>query len=207
MEKVGIYVHIPFCKRECFYCHFVKRKYDANAAAKYIAALSHEIKLHSDPGYMIDTIYIGGGSPSLLSKKQVETVMNSIYKNFKVESRIECTFEMNPEDISKEKLLFLKQAGINRLSIGTQSFIPGDITFLKRTHSAFQSVEAVENALETGFININVDFIISLPTRKISHFLNIMKFLMSPLTFLKKWKKEKTKTHGITTCISLHGRH
>jgi oxygen-independent coproporphyrinogen III oxidase len=179
--KIGIYVHIPFCKRECFYCHFVKQKYDADAVAKYITALSHEIELHSDPGYIIDTVYIGGGSPSLLNKHQVETVMNSIYKSFKVENSIECTFEMNPEDVTKEKLRFLKQAGINRLSIGTQSFIPGDITFLKRTHSALQSVEAVENALETGFTNINVDFIISLPTQT-------KKSLEKNFSFLKQYE-------------------
>lgn len=170
MQKIGIYIHIPFCKRTCFYCHFFKQEYDADLVEKYIRALAKEIQLRSNPGYTIDSIYIGGGSPSLLNEHQVSAIMNAAADNFKLDTSVECTIEMNPEDVSKKnvsknKLGFLKKIGINRLSIGTQSFVEEDLNYLKRTHDVKQSTKAIENALEAGFSNINVDFIISLPTQ------------------------------------------
>jgi oxygen-independent coproporphyrinogen-3 oxidase len=165
METIGIYIHIPFCKRGCFYCHFVKQAYRKESVERYIEALAREIKMRANPDYIIDTVYIGGGSPSLLNERQVTAIMDAVYENFNVETTIECTFEMNPEDVTRDKLKVLKQKGINRLSIGTQSFASEDLEYLKRTHSVRQSVEAVESALEEGFTNINVDFIISLPTQ------------------------------------------
>ncbi len=165
MKKIGIYIHIPFCKRACFYCHFVKQEYDAHLAEKYIDALVKEIHLRSNPAYLIDSIYIGGGSPSLLRESQVSAIIKAITDHSRMVPSPECTLEVNPEDISLHKLRGLKDLGINRLSIGTQSFIPKDLHYLKRTHDARQSAEAIENALAAGFANINVDFIISLPSQ------------------------------------------
>lgn len=163
IKEIGIYLHVPFCKRKCFYCHFVKGKYDEELVEKYIDALVKEIQLRANPGYSIDTLYIGGGSPSLLKEKQVSTIVDCLYKYFQISDGIEFTIEMNPEDVTFEKLNGLKKAGINRLSIGVQSFMAGDLQYLKRTHNARQAVSAVENALACGFANINLDFIISLP--------------------------------------------
>lgn len=163
MKEIGIYLHVPFCKRKCFYCHFVKRKYDGELVEKYIDALVKETQCRANPGYIIDTIFFGGGSPSLLNERQISTIVDCLYKYFQISDSIEFTIEMNPEDVTPGKLKGLKEAGINRLSIGVQSFIPKDLQYLKRTHNARQAVSAVENALACGFANINLDFIISLP--------------------------------------------
>jgi len=164
-QKIGIYIHIPFCKRGCFYCHFFKRGYDPDLVDKYTRALAEEIRLRANPGYVIDSIYIGGGSPSLLRERQVAAVMSAVKNHFKMAPSVECTLEANPEDVSKNKLRFWKELGINRLSIGTQSFVQEDLNYLERTHDVRQSLKAIENALKTGFSNINTDFIISLPTQ------------------------------------------
>ena len=165
MQKIGIYIHIPFCKRGCFYCHFFKREYDRDLVDKYIRALAAEIRLKSNPGYIVDSIYIGGGSPSLLQERQAAVVVGAVKKHFNIDPSVECTIEANPEDVSLSKLRCWKEIGINRLSIGTQSFIREDLNYLKRTHNVSQSIKAIENALKIGFSNINTDFIISLPTQ------------------------------------------
>jgi oxygen-independent coproporphyrinogen-3 oxidase len=167
----GIYIHIPFCKRKCFYCHFVKYQYDAEAIEKYTDALVNEFRIKAndndtaDAIDAIDTIYIGGGSPSLLNESQVSKIVAGLYKHFSISDNLEFTIELNPEDVTPAKLKALRNAGINRLSIGTQSFVPPDLHYLKRTHSVQQSLAAIENALDAGFTNINIDFIISLPTQ------------------------------------------
>ncbi|MCU0285079.1 MAG: radical SAM family heme chaperone HemW [Acidobacteria bacterium] len=170
-DKKGIYIHIPFCKRKCFYCHFIKFRYDAAVIEKYTEALLNEFRLQANAKQtansrdIIDTIYIGGGSPSLLNEKQISTIINGLYNNFSITVNPEFTIELNPDDITGTKLKSLRNAGINRLSIGTQSFIPADLLYLKRTHSSQQSLKAIEMAFEAGFTNINIDFIISLPTQ------------------------------------------
>jgi oxygen-independent coproporphyrinogen-3 oxidase len=165
MEKIGIYIHIPFCRRTCFYCHFVKQEYDAELLDRYIDVLVKELRLKANPAYLIDTIYIGGGSPSLLNDRQVGKLVEAIGKIFSLDSRVEFSIEMNPEDVSAEKLKFLKQYGVNRLSIGVQSFNAPDLEYLQRTQGIEQAMIAVESAQSMDFSNINADFIISLPTQ------------------------------------------
>lgn len=171
MEDKGIYIHIPFCKRKCFYCHFVKDKYDTERVEKYTDALVNEFRIKANFNNtnnkidIIDTIYIGGGSPSLLNEGQMSKIVEGIYKYFSIDDNVEFTIEVNPEDVTPDKLKALKNVGINRLSIGTQSFIPGDLQYLKRPHSVQQSLAAIEGAFDAGFTNINIDFIISLPTQ------------------------------------------
>lgn len=168
METTGIYIHIPFCRRTCFYCHFAKQAHDESLVYKYMAALVEEIRLAGNNSLPIDTIYIGGGSPSLLTGSQTAALLAAINHNFKLADEVEITMEMNPEDVTAGQLNFLKHLGVNRLSIGVQSFNPEDLDYLRRSHDAEQSLAAMEVALETGFTNLNVDFIISLPhhTRK-----------------------------------------
>lgn len=165
MNNPGLYIHIPFCKRCCFYCHFTKQPYDAELVGRYIDALVKELKLRGNPDQLIDTVYLGGGSPSLLSEKQAASIMDAVGRNFKVADTIEATIEINPDDVDRDTLGAFKRCGFNRLSIGTQSFVQRDIDYLQRTHSAQQSLKAVETALESGFRNINVDYIIGLPTQ------------------------------------------
>jgi oxygen-independent coproporphyrinogen-3 oxidase len=165
MDNIGLYIHIPFCRRACFYCHFVKQAYDAAPVEKYIAALVTEFKLRANPGYLVDAVYLGGGSPSLLDERQISKIVEAVYGNFSVAEDTEFTIEVNPEDVGSETLKYYKENGINRVSIGVQSFMQGDMDYLERTHNAAQSVTTIENALRAGFTNINVDFIISLPTQ------------------------------------------
>ncbi|MCP4218267.1 MAG: radical SAM family heme chaperone HemW [bacterium] len=170
MDNLGLYIHIPFCKRRCFYCHFEKTTYDASAVQRYVEALIKEIALRSQPQSLVDTIYIGGGSPSLLSKPQLAAIVEAVRRHFNLashargtSSEVEFTIEVNPEDVQMEKLEAYRQVGINRISIGTQSFIPADLEYLQRNHGVDLSLSAVQRALAAGFSNINIDYIVSLP--------------------------------------------
>jgi len=180
MEKIGIYIHIPFCRRSCFYCHFVKMEYNSALVEEYTGGLVNEVNelgFRSNSGYKIDSIYIGGGSPSLLKESQVAALLDAVYAAWEVDPDVECTLEMNPEDVSADKLRFLSRLGINRLSIGTQSFIQEDLDYLKRTHRVEDSIKAVKDALDTGFTNINVDFIIGLPSQTREKIVENLSFL------------------------------
>lgn len=163
MKKTGVYIHFPFCKRKCFYCHFLKYDFEPGLAEQYVNTLIKEIRLRAGAHYIVETIYFGGGSPSLLSGKQTAAIMAALRKNFELSPNCEITVEMNPEDVEREKLSGLQKLGVNRLSLGVQSFAARDLTYLKRTHSREQSLFAVEEALNAGFTSLNLDFIVSLP--------------------------------------------
>jgi oxygen-independent coproporphyrinogen III oxidase len=165
MAGTGIYIHIPFCKRQCFYCHFTKSKYDASSLQQYVEALAQEIRLRAQSNQTVETLYFGGGSPSLLNQEQMGYLCNTLRQHFKIDSQVEFTVEMNPEDVTLTQLKWLKQFGVNRLSIGTQSFLAGDLQYLQRTHGSSESLAAIHHAMEAGFDNFNIDFIISLPTQ------------------------------------------
>ncbi|MCP5054309.1 MAG: radical SAM protein, partial [bacterium] len=109
MEKMGLYIHIPFCKRLCHFCHFVKTDYDSASVDRYIDALKKEIRLRRNPDYIIDTIFMGGGSPSLLDEPRMSSIIQTVFDHFTVEPGFEWTVEMNPEDITREKLSFMRK--------------------------------------------------------------------------------------------------
>jgi len=165
----GLYIHFPFCKRTCFYCKFRKEAFQPKTAHRYLTALAQEIKLKgsapSNTLKLIDTVYLGGGSPSLVTEPQLQSLMEAVREQFRPAPDTEITVEMNPEDVTADKLAYFKAAGINRLSIGTQSFVQADLDYLKRTHGARQSLNAVQKARDAGFENINIDFIIGLPSQ------------------------------------------
>jgi oxygen-independent coproporphyrinogen III oxidase len=165
LKKTGLYIHFPFCRRACFYCHFFKRKYQPLPAADYLEHLAREMRLRRDPGLPVDTVYFGGGSPSLLTAQQLGSVLATAANNYRLEKNAEITLEANPEDLSLPLLKGFRSAGINRLSIGAQSFRERDLRFLKRTHGAAQGALAVELALDAGFTNISLDLIIGLETQ------------------------------------------
>lgn len=161
----GIYVHIPFCKKACHYCdfHFTTTQYYRD---EIIMQLANEIEQRKN--YLtertLNTIYFGGGTPSILSEEELNFLLNSIHKIFSVAENTEITLEANPDDLSIEKLLMLKKTGINRLSIGVQSFRDEDLKWMNRAHDAIQAKQAVINAASAGFNNISVDLIYGLPT-------------------------------------------
>jgi oxygen-independent coproporphyrinogen III oxidase len=160
----GIYLHIPYCKRACHYCNFhfstsLKSKND------FVSALLKELELRRDylEGERVETIYFGGGTPSLLEKNELDLIMESLYNQFPVAGSPEITLEANPDDISREKLENWKSAGINRLSIGVQSFFGEDLVWMNRAHDAAQAMACIENAQAAGFTNLSIDLIYGLP--------------------------------------------
>ncbi|MFT3932843.1 MAG: radical SAM family heme chaperone HemW [Chitinophagaceae bacterium] len=160
----GIYLHIPYCKKACHYCNFyfsvsLKSKND------FTAALLKEIKLQQN--YLqqesVSTIYLGGGTPSLLEKEDLQKIFNELRQYFVIEPDAEITLEANPDDINPDKLRAWKAAGINRLSIGIQSFFEEDLRWMNRAHNAAQAKECILMAQEAGINNISIDLIYGTP--------------------------------------------
>lgn len=156
----GIYIHIPFCKQACSYCNFhfsttLSRKADV------VKCIQKELVLRKDylNGEKVETIYLGGGTPSLLNEKELAAIFNSIHQNYKVDASAEITLEANPDDLNREKLKELKQSPINRLSIGVQSFFEEDLRFMNRAHEAQEAIDSIKNAQDFGFEQLNMDLI------------------------------------------------
>ncbi|MBK6992021.1 MAG: radical SAM family heme chaperone HemW [Chitinophagaceae bacterium] len=159
----GIYIHIPFCRQACHYCnfHFATSLHYIEDLMK---ALLKEITLQK--GFLVDetveTIYFGGGTPSLLSIEDLHAILSTLNKNFKVTDDAEITFEANPDDITEEKLVEWKKAGVTRLSIGVQSFFEEDLKWMNRAHNAGQAILSLHLAIKY-FDNITIDLIYGLP--------------------------------------------
>lgn len=164
MKKVGIYVHIPFCKQKCFYCDFVSYCDKTKLIDKYIECLKKEIKFKSNKkGFIIDTIYIGGGTPSVIDGKLVRDILETIKENFIIDEEAEVTIEVNPGTVNEEKLKIYKESGINRISMGLQSTNNSLLKMLGRIHTYEEFLECFDLARHVGFKNINVDLMIGLP--------------------------------------------
>jgi len=161
----GIYIHIPFCKHKCNYCNFyslASKRYLDQLADAIIAELVQ--RKNYLEGQIIETIYFGGGTPSLIETSDIERILNAILSHFRVEPGAEITLEANPDDLTPEKLNALRKAGINRLSIGIQSFRQEDLVFLSRTHSSEQVIKCIADAKQSGFHNLSIDLIYGIPT-------------------------------------------
>jgi len=162
--SAGIYLHIPFCKSRCSYCDFATDVFkNEEAVARYVSALEKEIESFSQPTETIDTIYFGGGTPSLLAPPQLEKILNSIHKKFSVEPNIEITMEMNPATVTPETLKSYKSLGVNRASFGAQTFDDAELKRLGRRHSANDVRETIELLRGAGFDNVSFDLIAGLP--------------------------------------------
>jgi oxygen-independent coproporphyrinogen-3 oxidase len=160
----GIYIHIPFCKKLCHYCDFYHVIYD-EVKNPFIDALLKEAEQKSDyaGGESISTIYFGGGTPSVFQPDEFLQILNHLKNNFKVESGSEITVELNPDDITIDYLKALKNTGINRISIGVQSWQDKDLKLLNRRHTSLQASKALEEAILCGFENITIDLIYGIP--------------------------------------------
>lgn len=161
-DQKSIYIHIPFCVKKCDYCDFFS-KTNLLLIPSYIKALKKEIEKRSDSKEKINTIYFGGGTPSLLPVKDVDMLLQTIGEKFLVSRDVEITFEVNPGTINLNYLKELKNTGINRLSIGAQSFNEDKLRFLSRIHTVKQAVKTINDAGTAGFDNISMDFIYGLP--------------------------------------------
>ena len=159
----GIYIHIPFCKQACYYCDFhfstsLKKKDDLlNALVKELEI--RKVELQNQP---IETIYFGGGTPSLLSDKELSLLINTVYNNYKVIDKPEITLEANPDDLTKDRIIHLSKSPINRLSIGIQSFFENDLQSMNRAHNSKEAKECLEEASK-HFYNITIDLIYGIP--------------------------------------------
>ncbi len=203
----GIYIHIPFCIQRCSYCNFFS-VVSINLVNEVINAIIKELSIRKDylKNEPVQTIYFGGGTPSLLTIQQIEKLLNTVYTNFPVEQNAEITFEANPDDLTKNYLFDLKEVGINRLSIGIQSFDDDKLKILNRRHNATQAHEAVREAQKAGFSNISIDLIYGLPFQSLDEWgadldkafsLSIQHLSAYGLTFEEKTLLSKQKEKKI----------
>jgi oxygen-independent coproporphyrinogen III oxidase len=160
----GIYIHIPFCKKLCFYCDFYHViSSDDNSA--FVNALLLEASSRKDylEGEIISTLYFGGGTPSALSIKELDTIINEIKKLFRVDADCEMTIELNPDDINSTYLAGLKDLKFNRISIGIQSWRDSDLKMLNRRHDSAKAIQALNDTFDSGFENVSADLIYGIP--------------------------------------------
>ena len=175
-KKPGIYIHIPFCVKKCKYCAFLsysiiedeelaREGSKAKSQEEYVRALIHEIELRAFDfeDYEFDTVYFGGGTPTVLSDGQLASILDAVKANYNVVSDAEITLEANPGTIEGSRLVNLRKAGFNRLSMGVQSMDDERLKFLGRIHTSGQVVKDFALAREAGFDNINLDIIFSVP--------------------------------------------
>ncbi|HBL74681.1 MAG: hypothetical protein A2W90_24335 [Bacteroidetes bacterium GWF2_42_66] len=160
----GIYIHIPFCKKKCHYCDFYKST-NLGPKVQLLYAMMQELEQRADElsGDSIQTIYFGGGTPSVLSSGEISMLLAQISRLYNVQTVAEITMECNPDDINPEYLGQIRETGVNRLSIGIQSFSAADLHLMNRRHSPQQAVDAVKMAQNAGFDNISMDLIYGLP--------------------------------------------
>jgi oxygen-independent coproporphyrinogen-3 oxidase len=176
----GLYLHIPFCKKLCSYCDFYHIIYEGDKS-DYISALSTELEMKR--AYLdnekISTIYIGGGTPSLLSVKQIDVLLEQIHKHYSIEENCEITIEMNPDDINPEYLAGIKKININRISLGIQSWKDTDLKLLNRRHNSEQAEYALREIFKAGFENVTIDLIYGIPGMSIQDWSSSLDFSFS----------------------------
>lgn len=167
MKSISLYIHIPFCQKKCYYCDFNSYSGKQHLIKDYIEALKKEIKMYKSVlnSYKIDTIFFGGGTPSILEGDQIAVIVDAIRKNFAVRNDAEISIEANPGTLSYDKLKKYYNSGINRLSIGLQTCQNDLLKMLGRIHSFENYLKNLEEAREAGFSNINTDLIFSLPNQ------------------------------------------
>ena len=180
----GIYIHIPFCKQACNYCNF---HFSTSLQLKdeLIAAMIKEIHLvtekanHSSEKELCETIYFGGGTPSLLSIKELNNILASLFSKFEIAKDAEITLEANPDDITAEKLQLWKKAGINRLSVGVQSFLDQELVWMNRAHSSADSLRCIDEIKNAGFSDYSIDLIYGSPLLNNQDWLNTIETVIN----------------------------
>lgn len=165
MNRLGIYIHIPFCVKKCNYCDFLSFSADDIAREDYVQTLCEEIRLEAREyeSYQVQTVFFGGGTPSLLTRPQLVSIMETLKENFYIAETAEISMEMNPGTVTAESLKGYRAAGINRISIGLQSANDDEMKVLGRIHTYEMFLQAYKEAVAAGFTNINVDVMSALP--------------------------------------------
>jgi oxygen-independent coproporphyrinogen-3 oxidase len=170
-KLAGLYIHIPFCRKKCLYCDFYSVT-DLAKASSFLAALEREMQLAGQPARVFDTLYIGGGTPSVLQARAIGHIIAAARRHFDIRADAEITIEVNPGTVTLEDLQSYRQSGINRLNIGIQSFQNKNLEFLGRIHSSRQALQSIEWARRAGFENIGLDLIYGLPAQDETRWLN-----------------------------------
>lgn len=180
-NPLSLYLHIPFCVRKCFYCDFLSGPASEEEKRRYLEALNTELKLEASKyaDYRVETIFFGGGTPSLVSPEMLAGILDTIKKNYDVSKEAEITIEVNPGTVDEGKLISYKQMGINRLSIGAQSAIDKELSCLGRIHKAEDFFKTYEDVVKTGFNNINVDLMSAIPSQTESSYRETLKQVLS----------------------------
>ncbi len=176
---LGLYFHIPFCKNKCPYCNFYSVIYNENLKDLYIKAIITEIKNYKISSKTINSIYFGGGTPSLLSAIDIEKIIQSVMSNFKTSPNCEITMELNPDNLTKTDLQEYKKVGINRLSFGVQSFNDEELKILGRTHNGNRTKKIVSAAKDLNFNNISIDLMIGIPNQTDASLIQNLNFAYS----------------------------
>ncbi len=170
MQRTGIYIHIPFCRRRCSYCDFATHAFDVDLSARYVRAFASEIEGFDAPLARrdVDTIYFGGGTPSLLLPEQVSFILNAVKKCFHVAENAEVTLEIDPGTASPDVLREFRRTGINRASFGAQTFDDNELRRLGRAHTAADVRRTMTDLRDAGFDNVSLDLIAGLPSQTLS---------------------------------------
>ena len=173
-KKLGIYIHIPFCVKKCNYCDFNSFASDKDMQMNYINALCGEIKRNSEvyKDYLADTVFVGGGTPSILASDLTKKFFDCLYSNYKIDSNAEISMESNPGTLTKEKAKVYKDIGINRVSLGLQSTVDSELNILGRIHTYNEFLESFMILRDEGFENINVDLMNGIPEQTLKTFSN-----------------------------------
>ena len=174
LKTPGLYIHIPFCLSKCLYCDFYSST-SLPALPHFLNALFKEMAMYRNDFNSFDTVYIGGGTPSLLSPEQLESILVRIRENFDLISDPELTVETNPADLNRSSLESMREIGFNRINIGVQSFDQEVLAFLGRRHSVKQAISAIEASREAGFHNIGLDLIYGVPGQAIDSWHDTLK--------------------------------
>ncbi|MBC7087144.1 MAG: oxygen-independent coproporphyrinogen III oxidase [Tissierellales bacterium] len=170
MKELGVYIHIPFCLKKCNYCDFVSFSSNDKKISEYINYITKEIQIYRNTlneDYIVNSIFIGGGTPSLIDSKHLKTIIDEINQSFKVDSEAEITIEANPGTLDNTKLAIYHEIGINRISIGAQSLNDDILKKLGRIHNSYDVLDAVELIRTNQFKNYNIDMMIGLPDQTI----------------------------------------
>ncbi len=163
MTQAGVYIHIPFCRSRCSYCDFATGLYQAEIAERYVCAVVEEIAASNLAGATVDTIYFGGGTPSLLDASQLDRILAVVNDRFKVDESSEITLEINPGSVTPEKLRDFRALGVNRASFGAQTFDDRELAKLGRSHTAADARRTFRDLRAAGFVNVSFDLIAGLP--------------------------------------------
>ena len=175
---LGLYVHVPFCAAICNYCNFNRGLFDAGLKARYLEAVIAEIRLRAR-GTPADTVFFGGGTPSLLEPAEIGRIIAACREGFDLSADAEITLEANPEGVTAESLAGFRAAGVNRLSFGVQSFRDDELARLTRLHSASRALDAVKDARAAGFDNLSLDLMMWLPQQTVAQWLESVDALVA----------------------------